>query len=816
MRRVAAFFVAVLLTLAACGDPGVQPNDRSEPRPTAAPVSAQSCSGLDYTALRAAIGALFANGSPNKSSALGKFDNIQHHITIGNIATAKDHTWNLVDFILEKHAQGSLVAPAADVAAVVNELFCFVGITVSIGGPDNSFVVLPTDGPQTLVTNDGFAGTDLPGAVVTEPTLIEITRIDETAFPVGDGPLTTNLDQYPLYYTFLQSNDGNTGFTQSVVVGVCPATGIDPAVLARLRLGHNATAGFEITPPAPADFLVCDAAPPLPASMAMRALRWATDLAASVLLPEKLQASAFVVGGVGGSASDFSPFGPVDPKLTAVGGVGGSASEFAPPAQVTTLCPPVEAPIGADLPPACRPEVEIVTFLGTKLQSVPVAFTVLSGGGQVAEETPTGCLLYGGSAVVPTGTNGKARACWKLGLTPGTNTAEGRPGPGGDAVAGVTFSPPAFVFTATANPPTQLGFLTEPSQALVGVPLIPVQVAVQDKNGVTVEVSTDAVTMGLTSGSFTSGSTTTVNAVAGIATFTNLVTTTATTSVALVASSPGLTSATGTPFTVSPGAPTVMTKVAGDNQTVPAGTAVPIPPSVKVTDQYGNPIAGETVNFAPQNNAAPVTGPVQVTDAAGIATLGSWTLLDGVNRLIATLAANPLVFTTFTGTGTTTLATVNSCAPSGSSDPVTYPFWIPGTVKQVRQVQLYLSSNGPVNTPTTYRIQLRARIDSYNRPVVASSTVDVTLTGSTSPYLPTQFRFPTPIVSGTPSKEIAFELAVLSNPDGATISYDTGPCGLGTGCVPPRSCKVTQVGATTPYPLGTLRRKSVGIDVLAQ
>lgn len=816
MRRVAAFVVAVLLTLAACGDPGVQPNDRSEPRPPAAPVSAQSCSGLDYTALRAAIDALFANGSPDESSALGKFDNIQHHITIGNIATAKDHTWNLVDFILGKYDQGSLVAPVADVVAVINELFCFVGIDASIGDVDNTWIVFPGDGPQTLVTNDGFAGTDLPGAVVTEPTLIEITRIDETAFPVGDGPLTTNLDQYPLYYTFLQSNDGNTGFTQAVVVGVCPATGIDPAVLARLRLGHNATAGFEITPPAPADFLVCDAAPPLPTSTAMRALRWATDLAASILLPEKLQASAFVVGGVGGSASDFSPFGPVDPKLTAVGGVGGSASEFAPPAQVTTLCPPVEAPIGTDLPAACRPDVEISTFLGTKLQNVPVTFSVLTGGGQVAEETATGCPSYGGSVVVPTGANGRARACWKMGLTPGAATAEGRPGLGGDAVAGVTFSPPAFVFTATANPPTQLGFLTQPTQAIAGVPLIPVHVAVQDHNGTTVEASTAAVTMALTSGSFTPGSTTTVDAVAGIATFTSLVTTMATPSVALVASSPGLTSATGTPFAVSPDAPALMTKVAGDNQTVPAGTPVPIPPSVMVTDQYLNPIAGETVNFAAQNNAAPVTGPVQVTDAAGIATVGSWTLLDGVNTLIASLATNPLIFTTFTGTGTTTLATVNSCAPGGSGDPVTYPFWIPGTSKSVQQVQLYLSSNGAANTPKTYRMQLTAKIDAFANPVVATSTVDVTLTGKTSQYLPTQFRFNTPIVSGNPNKEIAFELTVLTNPDGATISYNTGPCGLGSGCKPPRNCSVTQVSATTPYPLGTLRRKSVGIQVLAQ
>src|SRR5512140_1732139 len=54
-----------------------------------------------------------------------------------------------------------------------------------------------------------------------------------------------------------------------------------------------------------------------------------------------------------------------------------------------------------------------------------------------------------------------------------------------------------------------------------------------------------------------------------------------------------------------------------------AGAAVTPPPSVIVKDQYGSPMGGETVTFAVLSGGGSVSGSTVVTDASGIATVGS-------------------------------------------------------------------------------------------------------------------------------------------------------------------------------------------------
>ncbi len=56
------------------------------------------------------------------------------------------------------------------------------------------------------------------------------------------------------------------------------------------------------------------------------------------------------------------------------------------------------------------------------------------------------------------------------------------------------------------------------------------------------------------------------------------------------------------------------------------GTAIVSPPSVLVADQFGNPVSNEAVSFAVTNGGGVVSGTNQITSAAGIATLGSWTV----------------------------------------------------------------------------------------------------------------------------------------------------------------------------------------------
>jgi sugar lactone lactonase YvrE len=78
----------------------------------------------------------------------------------------------------------------------------------------------------------------------------------------------------------------------------------------------------------------------------------------------------------------------------------------------------------------------------------------------------------------------------------------------------------------------------------------------------------------------------------------------------------------------------------GDGQTAPVGTAVGIPPSVLVLDISDIPRAGVAVTFAVATGGGMVTGASVVSNAAGLAIVGSWTLgtTPGTNTLTATAA----------------------------------------------------------------------------------------------------------------------------------------------------------------------------------
>ncbi|MDB4950229.1 MAG: hypothetical protein JWM27_2878 [Gemmatimonadetes bacterium] len=100
------------------------------------------------------------------------------------------------------------------------------------------------------------------------------------------------------------------------------------------------------------------------------------------------------------------------------------------------------------------------------------------------------------------------------------------------------------------------------------------------------------------------------------------------------------------------GAATSMVKSAGDAQSATAGSAVATPPAVTVTDAHGNPVAGVSVTFAVASGGGSVTGGSATTNAAGVATVGSWTLgtTAGANTLDA--SSTGLTTVTFTATGT--------------------------------------------------------------------------------------------------------------------------------------------------------------------
>jgi len=112
---------------------------------------------------------------------------------------------------------------------------------------------------------------------------------------------------------------------------------------------------------------------------------------------------------------------------------------------------------------------------------------------------------------------------------------------------------------------------------------------------------------------------------------------------------------------------------AGDGQEVPAGTELPVPPAVRVSDQFGNAVSGSSVTFRVIAGGGFVTGTPAVTAGDGVAAVDRWTLGPGAgtdnNRLRAVVPGVDSV--TFTATGHVgTPASVTIVAGDGQSATV--------------------------------------------------------------------------------------------------------------------------------------------------
>ena len=481
--------VAGLAVLAACTD---------RPAPTAplsvfrsdASVTTGTCTTISN--LTTLVNQVFGAGSPSANSALGKLSNMDKQLKRGAIAEAQAAARNLIRFILDKAA----TLPGAQyVPQLIASLECYVGIS------DDTFLVFPSDQPQTLISESGTAGIQLPALPVSEPTLITITILPDTTTSLLD----TKLDKYPGFIRITQSSGVANSLVAPVVVGVCPSSSVPASVLSRLRLGHQAIAGFEVTPDADASFLNCAAAVANASGSMLPG--WARSLA-GLVLPKVLYAQEFFGGGVGGTVTEFSPFGPVDPELSFGGGVGGTVTEFIRVPAPTPLSPAprgtrmrepatkrtvggqttmvaagplaslhspadcLQGIVGTALPAECRPLVTVTTANGTILTNVPVSFSIDLGGGATAIDNPTTrtCGTLGNSASTTTNVNGKAGACWTLGAEAGINTLVATASAGGDAPVGVYFTPTVRTFTVTALRASASLALSGLSQTYTGTP----------------------------------------------------------------------------------------------------------------------------------------------------------------------------------------------------------------------------------------------------------------------------------------------------------------------------------------------------------
>jgi hypothetical protein len=187
-------------------------------------------------------------------------------------------------------------------------------------------------------------------------------------------------------------------------------------------------------------------------------------------------------------------------------------------------------------------------------------------------------------------------------------------------------------FDITAALPAKLGFLVQPTNTMSGNAIPAVKVQVLDAGGNLVPTATPSITMVLATRpvgatSFTAASTTTVTAVAGVATFSNLVLTQVGAYTLLANAPSGIGGATSNTFNITP-KPSVPSKLAFVGQPKNATSGASINGStgiqVAIKDASGATVTSATdmvtLDFGTNPISATLSGTLTVAAVNGIAT----------------------------------------------------------------------------------------------------------------------------------------------------------------------------------------------------
>ncbi len=248
---------------------------------------------------------------------------------------------------------------------------------------------------------------------------------------------------------------------------------------------------------------------------------------------------------------------------------------------------------------------------GVGVSGVTVNFAVASGGGSV------------GSSSAVSDANGLAQTTFKLGTSTGAQSVTA-------SAASLTGSPITFAATATAATATKLVLTSGPSNGIAGAALSPAVFTAQDDNGNVATTFTGAVSIAIganAAGGALSGATT-VNAVAGIATFSGLTINKTGSGYTLVASSGTLAGATTGAFDIAAGAPSKLVftaQPAGATAHLPMGAIV-----VNAQDSQGNPTPAFTgsvsIGLATNPGGGTLGGTTTVSAVSGAATFSGLTI----------------------------------------------------------------------------------------------------------------------------------------------------------------------------------------------
>ena len=299
----------------------------------------------------------------------------------------------------------------------------------------------------------------------------------------------------------------------------------------------------------------------------------------------------------------------------------------------------------------------------------PIVVRVTAGDGLgVPGVTVTFATANGGvgATSVVTDATGLAQTTWSLATTGTTQTATA-------TVASLAGSPVTFTATGIAKPATRL-VLTSGPTAGANVPSgtsVPLVVSAQDVDGDPAPFFSGDITIALSTnpGEATLSGTTTVTAVAGVASFAAISIVTPGTGYVLQATSGTLTPVTTNAFNVVPGSAAKLSLVSGGAQTGAFGAMLGAPVVLKVVDAFGNPVAGTAVAFAVASGGGTVGTPSATTDGNGLAST-TWTLgasgAQAITGASAGLAGSPITIgaTVAAGAGIATVSPRNDTLTS--------------------------------------------------------------------------------------------------------------------------------------------------------
>ncbi len=330
---VVSVVLSAALVLAGCNDAPQNPIAPRQPAASQLP----SNRAAREAQINGLINALYA--PKDQGGVFAQFAKIKAQLASGNTADVQPAIIDFVAMLLADFHNGVLQDPnGAQPPSIPDALRDLVNSVAEFGGfppfipsasaftSDGLVAIVGTAG-GTFKTAAGFAGVRFPAGALPSDVILVVNRL-ENPQQLGQGPLPTTFDQYPLFYDFSTFPE-IAQFAQPVTVGLCrlevgepfgPAT---QAIADRLQLAHPDRADpstIELLPQADASFIQCTGVSLASAedvhqdrsgtSRALHALASAGSRVASLFLP----ATAYAVhGGLGGLTSSFSPFGAVDP-----------------------------------------------------------------------------------------------------------------------------------------------------------------------------------------------------------------------------------------------------------------------------------------------------------------------------------------------------------------------------------------------------------------------------------------------------------------------------------------------------------------------